>query len=80
VSDVRHTEIQTTEALVPEPSDFGAGMAIGKLKRDISPCIDKNPAELIKKECRKIRYEIHKLVIFIWNKGELPEEWKELII
>jgi hypothetical protein len=23
---------------------------------------------------------IHKLIIAIWNKEELPEEWKELII
>jgi len=35
---------------------------------------------LIKAGCRKIRYEIHKLIISIWNKEELPEEWKELII
>jgi len=24
-------------------------------------------------------YEIHKIIIYIWNKEELPEEWKELI-
>jgi len=29
---------------------------------------------------RTICYEIHKLIIFIWNKVELPEEWKESII
>jgi len=29
---------------------------------------------------RTICYEIHKLIISIWNKGELPEEWKESII
>jgi hypothetical protein len=33
VSDVRHTEIHTAEALVPEPSDFGVGMAIEKQKK-----------------------------------------------
>jgi hypothetical protein len=35
----------------------------------------------VKAGSRTIRYEIHKLNInCIWNKEELPEEWKELII
>ena len=29
---------------------------------------------------RTIRSEIHKLIISVWNKEELPEEWKESII
>ena len=29
---------------------------------------------------RIIRYEIHKLIISLWNKEVLPEEWKESII
>jgi len=29
---------------------------------------------------RTIRFEIHKFIISIWNKEELPEEWKESII
>ena len=55
-------------------------MAIEKLKRDKSPGIDQIPAELIKAEARTIRHEIHKLLISIWNKKELTEEWKESII
>jgi len=35
---------------------------------------------LIKAGGRTIHSEIHKLIISIWNKEELPEEWKELII
>ena len=35
---------------------------------------------MIKAGGRTFRYEIHKLFISIWNKGELPEEWKESII
>jgi hypothetical protein len=34
------------------------------------------PAELIKVGGRTISCEIHKLIISIWNKEELPEEWK----
>jgi hypothetical protein len=33
---------------VPKPSAFEVEMAIKKLKRHKSPCIDKIPAELIK--------------------------------
>jgi len=29
---------------------------------------------------KTIRCEIHELIIYIWNKEELPEEWKESII
>jgi hypothetical protein len=52
-------------------------MAIEKLKR---PCIDQIPSELIKEVEREIRSEIHKFITYIWNKEELPEEWKESII
>ena len=63
-----------------EPSVFEVEMAIEKLKRHNSPSIDQIPAELIKAGGRTIPYEIHKLIIYIWNKEELPEEWKESII
>jgi hypothetical protein len=42
-----------------------------------SPGIDQIPAELIKAGDSKICGEIHKLIISIWDKEELPEEWKE---
>jgi len=48
VSDVRQTEIHTTEPLVPEPSIYEIEMATGKLKRHKSPGIDQIPTELIK--------------------------------
>jgi len=50
-------------------------LAIENLKRHKSPGVDQTPAELIKAEGRTIHYEIHKLIISIWNK-----EWKESII
>ena len=55
-------------------------MAIEKLKSHRSPDIDQIPPELIKAGGRTIRHESHKLIISIWNKEELPEEWKESII
>jgi len=54
-------------------------LAIGKLKSHKSPGVDQIPAELIKAEGKTIRCEIHKLIISIWDKEELPEEWKESI-
>ena len=55
-------------------------MSIGKLKSHKSPGIDEIPAELIKAGRKTIRCEIHKHIISIWNKEELPEEWKESFI
>jgi hypothetical protein len=79
VSNIRQTEIYAAEPLVPEPSAFEFELAIEKLKSHKSPGNDQVPAELIKAGSRTIHYEIHKLINSIWNKEELPEEWKELI-
>ena len=80
VNDVKQTEVHTAEPLVPETSAFEVDLAIEKLKCHKSPGIDQIPAELIKAGGRIICYEIHKLIISIWNKEELPEEWKESAI
>ena len=79
-NDARQTEICTAEPIVPEPSAFQVEMANEKLKRHKSPGIGQIPAELIKTGGRTIHSENHKLINSIWNKQELPEEWKESII
>ena len=55
-------------------------MAIVKLKRHKSPGNDQIPAELIKEGSRTIHSEILKIINSIWNKEELPENWKDSII
>ena len=80
VNDIRQTDIHTAKPLVPEPSAFEVELVIEKLKSHKSPGVDQIPAELIKAGGRTIRSEIHKLIISIWNKEKLPEEWKESII
>jgi hypothetical protein len=65
---------------VPEPNAFEVEKAIDKLKMHKSPGINQIPAELIKAGGRTIHSEIHKLINSIWNKEELPEQWKESII
>ena len=65
---------------MPEPSAFEVELAIEKLKNHKSPGIDQIPVELIKAGGRTLRCAIHKLIISIWNREELPEEWKGSII
>ena len=55
-------------------------MATEKLKSHKSPGTDQIPAELIKAGDKTICCDIHKLIISIWNKKGLLEEWKESII
>jgi hypothetical protein len=35
------------------------------------------PAELIQAEGETLQSKIHKLINIIWNKEELPDQWKE---
>jgi hypothetical protein len=80
VNDVRQAQIHRAKPLVPELRAFELELAIEKLKSHRSPGIDQIPAELIKTGGRIIRCAIHKLIISVWNKEELPEEWNESII
>jgi len=74
VNDARQTELHTAEPLVPEPSAFEVELAIEKLKSHKSPGIDQILTELIKAGGRTICFEIHKLIISVWNKEKLSEE------
>ena len=78
INDDNQTEIYTAQPLVPEPSVFEVELAIDVLKSKKSG-IDQIPSELIKTGCRTICYHIHKLIISICNKEELPEQWKQSI-
>jgi hypothetical protein len=80
VNDVRQREIHTAEPLVPQTSAFEIELAIENLRSHRLSNIVQIPAKLIKVGGRKICYEMHKLIISIWNKEELPEKWKESII
>jgi hypothetical protein len=65
---------------LPEPSASEVEVAIGKLKRCKSPGADQIPAELIQAGGETLRSDIHKLIRLIWNKEELPHQWKESIV
>jgi hypothetical protein len=65
---------------VPEPSLVKVEITIGKLKSYKSPGSDNIPAELIKAGGETLYSEIHRLTCCVWNKEELPQQWKESII
>jgi hypothetical protein len=74
---VRQTEMHTAELFVPEPNASEVEVATGKLKSYKSPGVDQIPAELIQAGVETLRSEIRKLIKLIWNKEELPHQWKE---
>jgi hypothetical protein len=80
VSDVRQIEIHTAEPLVPDPSPSEVEIAIAKFKMYKSPGSDQILAQLIEAGDEILWSEIHKLITYIWNKEELPHQWKESII
>jgi hypothetical protein len=80
IHDVRQMDIHTAEPLVPEPSLVAVEIAIGKLKSYKSPSTDQIPAELIKTGGETFLSEINKLLFSMWNKEDLPQQWKDSII
>jgi hypothetical protein len=80
IHNVRQKDKETAEPLVPEPSLVEVEIAIGKMKSYKSPGTDQIPAELIKAGGETLYSEIHRLICCIWNKEELPQQWKESII
>jgi hypothetical protein len=66
--------------LDPNPFAFELEIAIAKLKRYKSPGSDQSLAEMIQAGGKVLCSKIHILINSIWNKEELPNQWKEPII
>jgi hypothetical protein len=79
VSDVRQIEVHMAEPLVSGPSRLEVEIAVAKLKKYKSLGSDQIPAELIQAEGGILLSAIHKLINSVWNKEELPDQWKESI-
>jgi hypothetical protein len=77
---VRQSEMHTAEPFMLKPSGSEVEVTIGKLKRYKSPGVDQIPAELIQAGGGTLCPKIHKLIKLIWNKEELPHQWKESIV
>jgi hypothetical protein len=80
VSNGRQMKVHMAEPLVPGPSRIEVETVIAKLKKYKSPGSDRIPAELIHAGGEILLPAIHKLINSIWNKEELPNQWKEPII
>jgi hypothetical protein len=80
VSDVRQIEVYTAEPLVPGPSHLEVEIAVAKLKKYKSPGSDEIPTELIQAGGEILLSVIHKVINSVWDKEELPDQWKESII
>ena len=80
VNDIKQKEIHTAELLVPELSVFKFELAIEKLKSHKSLGIDPIQTEFAKAGLEQFVMRSRNLFFLIWNKEELPEEWKEKII
>jgi hypothetical protein len=80
VHDVKHIDIHTAQPLVPEPSLVKVKIAIGKMKRYKSPSTDQIAAKLTKGGGKTLCSKTHKFIQSIWNKEELPQQWRESII
>jgi hypothetical protein len=50
------------------------------LKKHKSPGSDQIPAELIQAGGETLLFAIHKFINSVWNKEELPDQWKQSII
>jgi hypothetical protein len=70
----------TAEQFLPEPSASEVEVAVGRLKRYKSPGVYQIPAELIQGGGETLRSEVHKYIMLILNKEELPYQWKESIV
>jgi hypothetical protein len=77
----RQTEINRAEPFVTEPSAAEFKVAIRKMKRYTALGSDQIPAELIQAGGGgTFHSQIHKLIMLIWNKEELPHQSKESIV
>jgi hypothetical protein len=77
---VRQNEMHIAETFVPEPSASEVEVVTGKLKRCKSPSVGQIPVEPIQARGETLRSEILKFIKLIWNKQELPHQWKASIV
>jgi hypothetical protein len=80
VSGIRQIEVHMAELLEPGPSLLEVEIAVAKLKQYKSPGSDEILVELIQAGGEILLSVIHKLINSVWNKEEMPDQWKESII
>ena len=58
-----------------EPTLEDIKMGIQQIKNNKATGCDNIPAEFIKYAGERFERELHELIIQIWNKASMPEEW-----
>jgi hypothetical protein len=70
----------TAETLVPKPGSLKIETAIKMLKSNKLSGTKQILTQLIQTGGKILHSQIHKLINSIWNKEDLPQQWKESII
>ncbi|KAJ4437353.1 hypothetical protein ANN_17494 [Periplaneta americana] len=68
------------EVQLKEPSKFEIFNVIKKMKNNRAPGEDLITAELIQKGGKRLWTYIYELILVIWNKEEIPDEWRTALI
>jgi hypothetical protein len=80
VHDVRQIEVHTSEPLVPDLNRLEVEIGIAKLRKCKSPGSDQIPAELLQAGGEILLSAIHKLINFVCNKEDLPDQFTRTVI
>jgi hypothetical protein len=72
--------MHTAEPFVALPRASEFEVVIGNLKSSKFLGVDQIPAELIEAGGEILHSEIHRLIKLMWNKQELPHQWKESVV
>jgi hypothetical protein len=65
---------------IPEPTTTEVYDTIRKMKDNRAPGEDAITAKLIKKGGKHLWENIHQLIVSVWNKEEIPEEWRTAVL
>lgn len=80
VNTVEEVQFQTAQPYIDEPSIDEVKNVILKLKNNKSPGSDNLPGELFKHGGNALWFQLHELILKIWNTEQVPDEWKDGII
>jgi len=64
----------------PLPSYNEICFIMNNLKLNKAAGFDNIPPELLKHGDRTLKQKLHKLILIVWNKEQLPQQWNEGII
>ena len=73
-------QVHAIDIEIEEPTLDGVKRAIQKLKNNKTPGIDNISAELLKNGGQTLEFQMHRLILKIWRKEEIPMDWDTGII